>query len=115
MTTLSPSRIVCAVQLGVLRRRAAEVREGGEHAQRLLDRARARATGRRAAAARCSGFSISARIAAAVGRLGAVVARRHQQEEAHDDLVLLELLAVDLGVDEHARQVVGRASRGARR
>ena len=46
--------------------------------------------------------------AAAVGRLGAVVAGGHEQEEAHDDLVLLELLAVDLGVDEHAGQVVGR-------
>ena len=37
-----------------------------------------------------------------------VVAGGHQQEEAHHDLVVLELLAVDLGVDEHARQVVGR-------
>ena len=37
-----------------------------------------------------------------------VVAGGHEQEEAHDDLVLLELLAVDLGVDEDAGQVVGR-------
>ena len=46
--------------------------------------------------------------AAAVGRLGAVVAGRDEQEEAHHDLVLLEPLAVDLGVDEDAGQVVGR-------
>ena len=44
----------------------------------------------------------------AVGRLGAVVAGGDEQEEAHHDLVLLEVLAVDLGVDEHAGQVVGR-------
>ena len=31
-----------------------------------------------------------------------------EQEEPHHDLVLLEPLAVDLGVDEHAGQVVGR-------
>ena len=45
--------------------------------------------------------------AAAVGRLGRVVPGRDEQEEAHHDLVLLELLAVDLGVDEHACQIVG--------
>ena len=46
--------------------------------------------------------------AAAVGRLGAVVAGRHQQQEAHHDLVVLEPLAVELRVHEHAREVVGR-------
>ena len=45
---------------------------------------------------------------AAVGRLGAVVAGGDEQEEAHHDLVLLELLAFDLGVDEDAGEVVGR-------
>ena len=51
--------------------------------------------------------------AAAVGRLGAVVAGGHEQEEAHHDLVLLELLAVDLGVDEDAWS--GRRSGVSRR
>ena len=46
--------------------------------------------------------------AAAVGRLRAVVAGGDEQEEAHHDLVLLELLTVDLGMHEHARQIVGR-------
>src|SRR4051794_27192682 len=35
------------------------------------------------------------------------VARRDEQEEAHHDLVLLEHLAVDLGMHEYAREVVG--------
>ncbi|UUY04522.1 hypothetical protein LRS13_03010 [Svornostia abyssi] len=45
---------------------------------------------------------------AAVRRLRAVVAGGHQEEEAHDDLVLFQALTVDLGVHEDARQVVGR-------
>ena len=40
MTTLSPSLIVLPVELGVARRGAAEVGEGREHPQRLLDGAR---------------------------------------------------------------------------
>ena len=96
------------MQLGVARGRAAEVREGGEHAQRLLDRAgdERRVVEQHAALA---GLLQQRPHRAAVRRLRAVVARRHQEEEAHDDLVLLEPLAVDLGVHEHARQVVGRA------
>ena len=39
-----------------------------------------------------------------------VVAGGHQQEEAHHDLVFLEFLPVDLGVHEHARQIVGRVA-----
>ena len=45
----------------------------------------------------------------AEGRLGAVVAGGHQQEEAHHDLVFLKPLAVDLGVHEHAGEIVGGA------
>ena len=107
ITTLSPSLIVLAAELGVAGRGAAEVGEGREHPQRLLDRARDQ---RRVVEQHLAlvGVLEQRPHAAAVGRLGAVVARGHQQEEAHHDLVLLEPLAVELGVDENAGQVVGR-------
>jgi hypothetical protein len=83
-----------------------EVAECGEHAQRLLHRARdqRRVVQQQPALVRVLHQRAHA---ARVGGLGAVVAGGHQQEEAHHDLVLLQLLAVDLGVDEHAQQVVG--------
>ncbi len=81
-----------AVQLGVARRGAAEVRERGEHPQRLLDRV---GDQRRVVEQQLQllGVFHQRAHAAAVGRLGAVVAGGHQQEEAHHDLVFLELLA----------------------
>ena len=95
------------MQLGLARRRAREVGERREHAQRLLDRARDQ---RRVVEQLLllAGVLQQRPHAAAVGRLGAVVAGGHQQEEAHDDLVLLEALALELGVDQHAGEVVGR-------
>ena len=107
MTTLSPSLDPLPAELGVAGRGAAEVGERGEHPQRLLDRARdqRRVVEHEAA---LLGVLEQRPHAAAVGRLGRVVAGRDEQEEAHHDLVLLEPLAVDLGVDEDARQVVGR-------
>jgi hypothetical protein len=94
MTTFSD---LLAAQLGVAGRRAAEMRERGEHPQRLLDRARdQRGLVQQLLAL---GRVLDQRPhPAAVGRLGAVVARRDEQEEAHHDLVLLESLAVDLRV-----------------
>ena len=94
--------------LRVARRGAAEVGERGEHPQRLLDGARDQ---RRIVEQQLTliGVLHQREHPAAVRRLGAVVARRNQQEEAHHDLVLLEPLAVDLGVHEHAGEVVGRA------
>ena len=61
MTTLSPSRICWPFSSVSRGRGAAEVREGGEHPQRLLDRCRDQ---RRVVEQhlRWSGFSISARI-----------------------------------------------------
>ena len=97
-----------AVQLDVARGRAAEMREGREHAQRLLDGARDQRTVVEQLLHLLAVFHQRAH-AAAVSRLRAVVAGGDEQEEAHHDLVLLELLAVDLGVDEHGREVVGRA------
>ena len=95
------------VQLGVARRRAREVGEGREHPQRLLDDRRHE---RRVVQHHLSllGVLHQRAHAAAVGRLGAVVPGGHQQQEPHHDLVVLQPLAVDLGVDEHAREVVGR-------
>ena len=95
-----------AGELGVARGGAPEVGEGGEHAQRLLDGA---GDQRRVVEQELAllGVLHERPHAAAVGGLGAVVARGHEQEEAHHDLVLLELLAVDLGVDEHGGEVVG--------
>ena len=40
---------------------------------------------------------------------GRVVAGDHQQEEEHQHLLVGEPLAVDLGLDERGRQVLGRA------
>ena len=94
------------MQLGVAGGRAAEVGERGEHPQRLLDRVGDQGRVLEQQLLLLAVFEERAH-AAAVGRLGAVVAGGHQQEEAHDDLVFLEFLAVDLGVHEHARQVVG--------
>ena len=107
MTTLSPSLIRCPFELRVTRGGAAEVGEGGEHPQRLLDRARDQ-RGVVEQEPALLGVLHQRPHAAAVGRLGAVVAGRDEEEEAHHDLVLLQLLAVDLGVDEDAGQVVGR-------
>ena len=70
---------------------------------------RGSAPGRRAAARRWSGCSISARIPLQYVALVESLPAAIEQEEAHDDLVLLEPLAVELGVDEHAGEVVGRA------
>ena len=103
-----------AVQLGVARRRAAEVRERREHPQRLLDRV-GHQRGVLQQQPLLLGVFHQRAHAAAVGRLRRVVARRHQQEEAHHDLVLLELLAVDLRMHEHARQVLGRVLTAVRR
>ncbi len=88
------------------RRRAAEVVEGGEHPQRLLDQAgdHLGVVLDELALVRVLEERAHAR---AVGRLGRVVSGRHEEEEAHHDLVLVEALAVELGVDQHARQVVG--------
>ncbi len=97
-----------AVDLGVLGRGAAEVGESREHPQ-WTPRPRW-GSGRGSSSSSSSLWSrvIHQRAhGAAVGRLGAVVAGGHQQEEAHDDLVLLEFLAIDLGMDEHTGQVFG--------
>ncbi|CAA9531264.1 MAG: hypothetical protein AVDCRST_MAG85-3696 [uncultured Solirubrobacteraceae bacterium] len=81
--------------------------ERREHPQRLLDRARYE---RRVVDQELPLVGVLHQRAhrARVRRLRAVVAGRHEQEEAHDDLVLLERLPVDLGVHEHGGQVVGR-------
>ncbi len=104
---MSPSANLLAVELDVAGGGAAEVRERREHPQRLLHRARDE---RRIVddLAHLVGVLEQRAHATAVGRLRAVVAGGHQQEEAHDDLVLLERLAVDLGVDEDAGEVVRR-------
>ena len=52
---------------------------------------------------------------ARVRGLRGVVAGGHQQDEAGEDLVVGEHVAVDLGEDEHAEHVVGRVGRGGRR
>ena len=94
------------VQLGVAGRGTREVPEGGEHPQRLLHRRR----GQRRVVEQLLplvGVLEQRAHAAAVGRLGAVVAGCDEEEEAHHDLVLLQPLAVDLGVHQHAREVVG--------
>jgi len=79
-----------------------------EHAQRLLDGVGI-SDGPRSASASDRG-SISARMPLQKSpwssRCGG-----HQQEEAHHDLLLLQLLPLDLGVHEHARQVIGGCSR----
>ena len=56
---------------------------------------------------RSSGCSIRARMRAAIGRLGAVVTGGDEQEEPHHDLVLLQPLAVHLGMNQDAGEVVG--------
>ena len=113
MTTLSPSRIcwpLSSVSRVAVRRKwakAGNIRSDSSTAPGI-------SAGSSSSSWRLLGVLDQRAHAAAVGRLGAVVAGGDEQEEAHDDLVLLELLAVDLGVDEHAGEVVGRvlAARG---
>ena len=105
--TFSPLRIWVPCELGVARRGAPEVRERREHPQRLLDRPRDQ---RRIIQQQPALRRILQQRAhrTAVRRLRAVVPRRHQQEEPHHDLVLLELLPIDLRMHQHARQVIRR-------
>ncbi len=94
------------MQLCVLRGSPSEVGEGGEHAQRLLHRIRDQGGVFEEHVFLLLVFHQRPHTRA-VGGLGGVVARRHEQEEAHHDLVLLELGAFDFRVHEHARQIVG--------
>ncbi len=79
-----------AGELGIAGRGAAEVGEGGEHAERLLDRARDQlgVLEQQPALVRVLDQSPHR---ARVGRLRRVVAGGDEQEEAHHDLVIGEL------------------------
>ncbi|CAB4945139.1 unannotated protein [freshwater metagenome] len=96
-----------AVELQVLRRGAAEVRERREHPQRLLDRA-GREGGVVDQHLQLVGVLHQGPHGRGVGRFGGVVAGRHHEDEPGEDLLVAQRVAVDVGEDQDARHVVGR-------